>query len=210
MTTKLALYNLALGFLNERSLSSLSENREPRRVLDSFYDQDVAFCLGRGFWNFAMRAIKITESITIIPTFGYAFAFEHPADWVRTYMISDNERLDPLLERYNDEASVVYADMTPLYLKYVSNNASYGLNLAAWSPSFTDYVARRLAFNAAPRITNFGADRIELLNKQQKAACAIAAGTDAMDEPPQQPPAGSWARSRGGRYRKPRSLTLGY
>ncbi len=210
MTTKLLLYNGALVHLNERKLSSLAENREPRRVLDDVYDQAVGYCLARGYWNFAMRAVSMTPSLTITPTFGYSKAFEKPLDWLRTFVISDNENFDPPLARYNDEAGVLYADCSLLYLRYISNDASYGLNLAAWTPAFVDYVEKHLAFRAAPRIPNYAADRIDWLDKQQKRAGATAGSLDAMDEPPQAPPRGSWVSSRGGTNRGPRSQTLGY
>lgn len=209
MTAKLTLYNEALGHLRERKLASLSEAREPRRVLDDFYDGVVAYCLARGFWNFAMRAVSMTESATITPTFGYSYAFEKPSDWIRTFMVADNENFDPLLGRYNDEASVIYADCTPLYLKYVSSNASFGLNLAAWPQSFADYVALRLAYRCAPRIESVGTERIADLRKEQKDACAVAGGIDAMDEPPGIPPRGSWVQSRRGGRRSPRSTPGG-
>ena len=45
MTDKLTVYNETLGLLGERKLASLTEQREPRRVLDGFWDQTVAYCL---------------------------------------------------------------------------------------------------------------------------------------------------------------------
>jgi hypothetical protein len=209
MTSQLALYNESLAYLGERKLGSLSENREPRRVLDDFYSSTVNYCLARGFWNFAMRAVSMTASATITPQFGYTFAFEKPSDWVRTFMVSDNENFYPLLARYNDEAFVIYCDAAPLYFKYVSNNASYGLNLAAWPETFADYVALRLAYRAAKRIKNAGADEVESLMKQAIRACSVAGGVDAMDEPPMQPPTGTWAQSRAGQYRGPRNVAWG-
>ena len=210
MAGQLSLYNEALGILKERSLSALTDSREPRRVLDDYYSGVVAYCLARGFWNFAMRAVSITESLTITPEFGYTYAFEHPSDWIRTYVVADNENFEPQLLRYNDEAGVWYADVTPLYVKYISNSASYGLNLSAWPQTFADYVACRLAYRAAPRISKASTEEMQRLYEEQKRACGIAGGVDAMDEPPRFPPTGSWAGSRRGVYRGPRSSTLGY
>jgi hypothetical protein len=44
--SKLKLYNDALGILGERRLASLTENREPRRVLDEVWDA------GKGVVNY--------------------------------------------------------------------------------------------------------------------------------------------------------------
>lgn len=209
MTSKLVLFNEALGHLGERKLSGLTEAREPRRVLDDYYDGALTHCLRRGYWNFAQRAVTMTQSATITPEFGYTYAFEKPSDWLRTYQLSANENFDPLLARFVDEASVWYADVTPLYAKYISNSVSYGLNLAAWPQDFADYVSLHLAFRACMRIAK-DKDLSEILEKRSKRQCAVAGGIDAMDEPPGRPPQGSWATSRGGTYRGPRSTTLGY
>ncbi len=60
---KYAIYNMALAHLQERKLARLSngnlENREPKRVLDDFWDQEVAFCLERHFWNFIYRTVQL-------------------------------------------------------------------------------------------------------------------------------------------------------
>lgn len=211
MTSQLTLYNDALRHLGAGKLASLSETGERRSALDDIYTNEVAFCLTQGFPNFGMRSVSMTESATITPEFGYTYAFEKPSDWLRTYRLADNENFDPQLECWNDEAQVWYASVTPLFAKYVSNSASYGLNLSAWTPAFVSYVGWRLAFIAAPSIPAVGTDRIEWLDKQQIKAKNKAFGLDATDEPPQRNPMGSWARSRGGgRSRDPRSQTLGY
>lgn len=209
MTSQLALYNEALGHLGERKLSALSEAREPRRVLDDYYAGTVAYCLARGFWNFAMRPVSMTPSATITPEFGWTYAFEKPTDWIHTFMVSDNENFYPLLARFNDEASVIYCDASPLYFKYVSSDTSFGLNLAAWPQTFTEYVGVRLAWKACKRVGQLSAAEKEALFAEQKRACAIAGGVDAADEPPMQPPTGTWAQSRNGQYRGPRNVAWG-
>lgn len=210
MTSKLVLYNDALRHVAGGKLSALTDTREGRYILDDVYDQEVAYCLTQGFPNFAMRAVSITESSSITPKFGFTYAFEKPSDWLRTFIIADNGEFDPQLECWNDEASVWYANVTPLYAKYVSNSASYGLALSAWPAAFADYVGLRLAYKIAPSIAHVSAERIKDLREEQRLAKNKAFGLDATDEPPQRPPRGSWAMSRGGRYRGPRSTTLGY
>lgn len=195
MATKLATYNMALGHLGERKLGSLTENREPRRVLDDYWDATVAYCLERGFWKFAKRNMQIDSSDSITPAFGYQFAFEKPADWVRTYLVSNNERMDPPLLAYKDENGLWYADSDPLYVEFISNDTSFGLDLSLWPETYTDYVSLRLAARACPRITN-SSTRLEELAKQERRAKEDALSKDAMDGAPGQPPVGSWVRSR--------------
>ena len=59
---KLRAYNGALvEVLGTRPLSSLAEDREPRRVLDQIWAGGalVRYALERGDWNFATRAIEV-------------------------------------------------------------------------------------------------------------------------------------------------------
>ena len=94
---QLGLYNQALYLLGERSLASLTENREPRRILDVVWRGAVKFCLEQGQWKFALRTSKLTYSTDVIPTFGYSRAFERPTDCVRlSKMCSDEYLKTPL------------------------------------------------------------------------------------------------------------------
>jgi hypothetical protein len=204
MTSKLEVYNLALGNVGERKLASLAENVEARRALDDHYDRGVGYCLERGMWNFAKRVISITSSDDVEPSFGYTYAFEKPADWIRTMRVSDNERLIPPLLEYQDEAGIWYADFDPLYIEYVSNGTSYGLNLSLWSETFTDYVAASLARRICRRITS-SENKQDELEKAEAKALKVARAADAMNQPVGFPPAGTWVTSRmAGRTRRSR------
>lgn len=200
MATKLGIYNLALGHLNEGALASTTENRESRRHLDAFYDQVVAECLAEGLWNHAIRAIKETHSIAVTPAFGYNYAFKHPTDFVRVVALSFDPTFRTLLLELNEEAGYWYANSTPLYVRYISNSANYGLDLTRWPPNFTAWVAFKLAENACGRIT--GSDKLlqgpEGIIRRGNKAKLKAKSTDAMNEPPGKPPRGGWVTSRWG------------
>lgn len=213
MTTKLALYNKVLvEFLGERKLASLTEAREPRRALDDAYDSAVLWCLRRGAWNFAVRAIEIGASTTLEPAFGWENAFSKPDDWIRTIQVSDNENFDPPLMTWSEEASIWYANVTPLFVQYLSNDALYGLNLGAWPEDFTEFVAARMAEKTCLRITNDKTLWAEI-KKDRRLARNDASGDDAMDNAPGHAPLGTWSRARigPGRYgdRGTRSRLIG-
>lgn len=196
MASRLSVYNDALGHLGERSLSSLTENGEARRRLDNAWDAVLAECLEAGFWNFASRTIEIDPSDTVEPQFGYTLAFVKPSDWLKTVTISGNERLDPPLQFYEDEGSYWFADVEPLYVRYVSNGADYGLNPAIWAPSFAKYVGYALAMRTCKGIS--GSNPPEWLRDDYKKALQTARSRDALNQPPGQTPQGSWVMSRNG------------
>lgn len=198
MANKLGQYNSALLILGERRLASLSEAREPRRALDDAWDDTVAYCLEAGFWNFAMRAVQIDSSPSVTPTFGYNYAFTKPGDFIRTYCLGFTETFEPPLLDIVDEPNYWFTNVDPLYVKYVSDDQAYGMDLSIWSESFADYNATRLAVKTCKRITGSFPD--EKLLKQEKDALALAKSKDAMDEPAKFPPQGTWTRSRRGNF----------
>lgn len=194
MTTKLELYNDALLILGERKLASLSENREPRRALDDAYDKAVDYCLEQGYFNFSMRSVQIDSSASVVPAFGYSFAFVKPGDFIRMYRQSQFPQLEPPLLNVTDEPGYWYANCDPLYVKYVSNDTAYGKDLSLWSETFADYVAMRLALKTCKRIT--GKEPDDVLIKGEKKARMDARAKDAMNEPPGFPPTGTWVQAR--------------
>jgi hypothetical protein len=201
MTNKLSLYNDALvTHLGKRRLSSLSESSESRRALDDAFDDVVAYCLERKFWNFSYRAVQIDASVLAVPTFGFLYAFKIPDDWIRTRLLSAVETFDPPLLQVKEETGYWYASITPIYVQYNSSGPLFGMNLGAWPASFADYVSTRLARRTCNRITGSA----ELLAgpggliKQEERAYKVAAANCAMNEAVGFAPRSSWVRARRG------------
>lgn len=197
MTTQISLYNNALILLGERTLSGLTEAREPRRLLDTVWARPATKdCLEQGQWNFAMRSVEINSSPSVSPSFGYTYAFDRPTDLVRTCAVCSDEYFEVPLLRYQTEGAYWFADIDPLYVRYVSNDASYGLDLAGWPGNFCRFVEAYLAEAICERVTG---DK-EVWARVRKALTdnkTLALATDAMEQPTEIPPPGSWVRSRG-------------
>jgi hypothetical protein len=199
--TKLGIYNQALGHLGERKLSSLTEDTEPRRVLDDHYSPVVSYCLERTPWDFALRLAEISKSNSITPPYGFQNAFAKPTDWVRTYKISNVETFNGGPLNIAEEREMWYADCDPLYVQYVSNHPTLGgLDLGKWTQVFEDWVVARLALRAAKRINNSDTD-VELLMEIEKKALKEAREMNRAGDHPEFPPQGTWVRSRGGNSR---------
>ena len=89
---KLSIYNGALLFIGDRQLSALTDNVEPRRLLDGVWDRDgIDTVLEHGQWNFAMRSAKYEYSPSVTPSFGHSRAFEKPSDFVRLCAMCSDE-----------------------------------------------------------------------------------------------------------------------
>lgn len=197
-TSRLSLYNGALRELGERSLASLVENREPRRVLDGVWDAGaVDACLQAAQWRFAKRTVQLTPEAGMAPEFGYQNAYQRPSDLIRTTSLSSDEYGNSPLTQYTYEAGFWFADVEPIYVGYVSNGASYGGDYSLWPANFTRYVETYLAWMSCTRITQ-DATKYDKLEKLVQKREREAASTDAMEGPTVFPPVGSWVRARSG------------
>lgn len=196
--SQISVYNKALRNLGERKLASITENRDPARYLNDEWTDGVNQCISSGFWNFAMRTQRIDADPTLVPAFGYTRAMAKPKDWVRTFVIADNDAFEPPLQYYVDENYIIYTSATPIYMRYVSDDPNYGWNLTLWTPGFIEYVAAYLAFVIAPRTVKDKTE-VERLDKAQQKWLIKAAARDSMDLPPGKPPYGTWVTSRAPR-----------
>lgn len=196
MTTRLSLYNDALLACGERALNSLTENREPRYLLDQIWNNNgVKNCLEEGQWYFAMRTIQLDYDPDIEPPFGYAHAFDKPTDWIRTVSLASDEFFRAPLLRYNDEAGYWYSDLNTIYVRYVSNDDAYGMNLALWPETFKEFVAAHFAMKVVLKITN-DEDRFAKVVKIREMLMRTAKSKAAMADATQFPVPGSWSQSR--------------
>ncbi|QGY29766.1 hypothetical protein [Pantoea cypripedii] len=195
---RLAVYNDALILSGERILISLSENREPRRILDSIWDSSLKYCLEQGQWNFAIRASQLDYSPSVEPPFGYIRAFDKPDDWVRTCSVASDPYFNNTIIDYTDEAGYWYCDHDVIYIRYVSNDEDYGNNASAWPETYRAFIAARLAKLASPRFQN-GSDA-QLIAAEYKDRRSDALTKDALQDPVKRVPPGQFVRSRRGAH----------
>jgi hypothetical protein len=193
MTTQLSLYNGALYNLKERPLASLTENREPRRALDAQWDGAIAACLQQGFWKFAMRTAKFVPNVGFVASFGFKNQFTQPTDFVRLYAMCQDEYFNVPLNQYTEEAGNWYADLNPIYVSYVSDDVSYGSNMAMWPQTFVNAVQLYLAVKAGPRISG---EDLSGMKKELVQAFRDARSKDALEEGTKFLPQGNWSRAR--------------
>lgn len=198
MTDRLSIYNGALTrFLGERKLASLSEEREPRRLLDDVWDNDgVKSCLQQGQWNFAIKSAQFDYDTGISPPFGYRRVFAKPSDFCRTAGVCVDEFFQCPLVYYQDNAGYWLCDLDTIFVRYVSDDVLYGFDYSKWPPNFTRYVEGYFASQIAAGIANQQAKAIT--QKDVDRLLSNARGTDSAEEPPGHVTHGSWTRARHG------------
>jgi hypothetical protein len=195
MATKLNIYKGALRLLGPTQLSSLTDARPERYALDDAWDDAVEYMLAQGMWNFAIRAVELSVDADSDPRFGYDYVFSHPTDWVRTVAISDEPTFQSTFENYADENDYWYANVDTLYLRYVSNDELYGLNLENWRQPFAKAMEAWLAFESGLPISGDRGNRNDMMGlfKERLARAKIL---DAVDERVQWKKPGRWTRAR--------------
>ncbi|HEX6992381.1 MAG TPA: hypothetical protein VF151_10865 [Gemmatimonadales bacterium] len=206
-TTRLALYNGALLLCGVRQIANLSVNEEPRKLLDYAWNGDgtngaIRACLEQGQWIFAKRAAQLNYDTAIEPSWGYKRAFAKNTDWVATSAVCCDEYFNVPLTAYSDEAGFLYADYDTIYVKYVSDAATYGGDLSRWPMSFAEYVKAWLASKIIYKVSSSQERRDELLHPNTgilERARINALNRDAMAKPVRWPARGTWSKARQGR-----------
>lgn len=199
---KLSVYNGALRRLGSRQLASLTENREPRRVLDGAWGDNDAprKMLEQSGWNFATRTVEGIYAPEIEPPFGFRRAFNKPTDFVRlTAMSGDDSFSRPLVHsEYVDEAGYWFTERDVLYVKYVSDSDDYGMKSAVWNESFKELLELLLAHETCERLTNSRTKKMDLWGEYHHAL-KVARSQDGMNDGVKFLPSGGWVRSRSQR-----------
>ena len=198
MATKLRLYKAAARHCEQRQVTSLTETTVTRRALDDIYDDGfLDGILEDGDWEFAMRFVKIEENTSVEPSFGYQKAFDRPSDFVRLNMISADEYLQTPLRAYRINPDYFFADIDPLYLRYVSNDSSYGGDLSNWTQSVNEYAGYKLAKHLAVAL-NLPAGKIDRLDDRCMKSLKNARTKDAILNPTKFRAEGRWASAKRG------------
>lgn len=193
---QLDIYNKALLYCGERFLGSLTETREPRRLLDHVWATNgVRNCLEQGQWNFAMRTIRLDYDTNIEPTFGYNRAFDKPDDWVLTSSVCADEFFRSPLTRYVDEANFWYTDLDTIYVRYVSSDPLYGMNFGKWPDSFLEFVGCFFASKIILKLSN-SQEELKRLQDHADKLLMQAKNKAAMAEPTGFSARGNWSLAR--------------
>lgn len=199
MATQLSIYQGACAVIGERSIQSLAENRESRRALDDVWLRGgVRTCLAAGLWNFAARSALWNYSPDITPAFGFQCAFDHPVDWIRWKKLCEDEFQNVALLEYVDEGVYTYCNLQQIYVTWISDDPGWGMNMGKWPDNFNRYVETYFGAKVARRLTN--SDALEKKAYEElEIVEAKAKSTDAMEEPTQFMPPGTWSQARHGR-----------
>lgn len=147
-----------------------------------------------------MRTSQVEyDSSVTAPSFGYQRAFSKPSDWIRTVDLASDEyfRCPMTHLDYADEREYWWSDLETIYVRYISDDSSYGLDYSLWPQSFIRYIEAYLASQIAPRVLQ-GSEQVEKIEKLAMRRLTDARSKDALNEGAKFFPAGSWVSARRG------------
>lgn len=142
-----------------------------------------------------MRTVQIDYDPSVQPGFGYSRGFSKPSDWVLTSSLCADEFFREPLTRYVDESGYWYSDLSTLYVRFVSSDPHYGLDINKWPDSFREFVEVHFASKIILKLSN-SQEELQRLMALRKATLKTAKSRAAMAEPTSFPAQGAWSRSR--------------
>lgn len=175
---KLKVYNEALILIGERTLVSLTENIEQRRLLDSAFDFGaIKYCLEIVKPAFSRKTSKLTVSV---PSDSHDLdnVFTLPNDWITTVEVYSDSRLDQPISRYINEDRTISCEYDTIFVRYVSSNNEEVYT--KWSQSFGLVVSTYLAREISTRLTP---EQYEVLDAKFSDRIKAALNIESTKEP---------------------------
>lgn len=192
-TTQIA--NQALTKLGAARITDLADiSQKNARTLNAIYTAKRDAELAAAPWTFAIKRASIPASTTA-PDFGWAYSYPMPTDFLRLVQVGDAyvfyETDEALFSVESDPATGRQAVLTdsasPLQIRYVYRVTNPGLHPAL----FDEALACRLAAEACEDITQNLSKR-QAAWEEHKQALRAARRVNAIEQPPQRNPNGSW------------------
>jgi len=194
-TTDIA--NRALTKLGDERILALTDDTKAGRVMSSMFDQVRDAELRRHRWNFALKRASLM-ALSAAPDWGYAYQYPMPSDFLTLVQVGEfyirpmTKAKGPWHVESSDSGSVILCDMqAPLRIRYVKRVENSGL----FDPLFVEVLACRLAFEACETLTQ-SASKKAAASEEYKAALSEAARCNALENPPDEYPRGTWLEAR--------------
>lgn len=194
VASKVEVANLALTKLGDEPILLLTDDTKPARTLNRIFDLVADAEMQANWWKFTVKRTELS-ALAVAPAWGYQFQYPLPADYLG--LVQVNEFYCHAASRqqtlWSIEAGRLLTNLpAPLKLRYVSRAA-----VAAWHPLFVDAFACKLAMEACETLTQSDS-KFQRLAKMYELAINRAHAMDAIENPPEEFPLGSWNTSREG------------
>ncbi|MEY5098180.1 MAG: Burkholderia virus BcepC6B [Pseudomonadota bacterium] len=195
MASQVSIMNRALTHLGESTILLPTDNVKQARVLSAIYDDTRDAELRANRWKFAIKRTRMS-ALAEAPAWGYSFQYELPDNYLAMVQVNDIYVTTGTKQKapWSVEGRRVLTDLgAPLALRYVARIVDTTL----FDALFTDSFSLRLAMNACEALTQSDT-KFQKLAQLYKEAISRAVRVDAVENPPDELPSGSWITSREG------------
>jgi hypothetical protein len=192
MAGKVEIANRALTKLGAERILLLTDPSKEARVMNAMFDTVTDAELRRHRWKFALTRATLPALIAT-PEWGYTYAYQLPSDFLALVQVNEYY-LRGLKQKtlWTVESGQILTDLpAPLKVRYIKRVD----NVAVFDPLFVEVLACKLAFEACETLTQSTQKR-QLAGEEYRFALQEALRQDAIENPPDELPWGSWLDSR--------------
>jgi hypothetical protein len=196
MASKVSIANRALSKLGEDRILLLTDDNKRARTLDQMFDDVLDAELRRYRWKFTITRTEL-PALAEAPAWGYLYQYPLPADYLALVQVNDiYVRSGSPVALWSVEAGAILTNIeAPLKVRYVKRVTNPGL----FDPMFCEALACKLAMEACETLTQ-SETKFNRMAEQYKMAMLDATRQDAIENPPDELPQGSWLDARNGDY----------
>lgn len=198
MPTQLGITNLALVLLGSDRIVTINDDVKAAREALAIFDQTRDALLGAFNWSFAKTRVQLAAT-GVAPVFGYANAFNLPADCLRVLNVNDTYAgLDltdyvgvPNPEFTIEGRQILAVYSSPINLRYVKQVT----DPTVFYTHFANALSAQLAFNLCETLTQSSTKKADALAARNREL-SLAIRANAIELPPETQADSSWVMSR--------------
>jgi hypothetical protein len=174
----------ALVLLGQRPISDIDDTSNPNAVkCAAAYPSERDALLREYDWSFARKRESLEQITT--PDFGYAYAFQLPADCCAVRMVNGD------LYDYEVEGDTILTDYETCELVYTAYITETGKFDSLFVECLAYRIARALAYSILGKI-----DAARVMDQMYQAMKPVARRVDASQSKPDQSDSDSWVSAR--------------
>lgn len=194
MSSNVSIANRALTKLGAKRILSLSDPTAEARAINSMFNDVRDAELRRYRWKFAMTRTALV-ALSEAPAWGYSYQYPLPADFLHLVQVNDvYVRGGKQQSPWSVERGRILCNFAaPLKIRYIARVEDAG----TFDPLFAEMFACKLAWEACEQITQSSQKKQDVMN-EYKFAREEAMHIDAIENPPDELPDGSWIDARWG------------
>lgn len=193
-SSKTEIANRALTKLGQTSVLLITDDNAAARVMNRIFDSVADSEVQDNRWKFAIARTRLS-ALEATPVDGqFRYQYPLPMDYLALIQVGDfyARTYSSSRTRWSVEGTNILTDLpAPLNFRYVQRIT----NVALFTPMFVEALASRLALEACETLTQSDS-KYQRVAAQYREALMRAARADAIENPPDELPEGSWLDSR--------------